>query len=673
MQNRFNYELLGLFENFARYLKTRPMDLGGFAGSGGGEGASAAGYIGWLPQTRVAYDTDEFATLDTTNSGTLLDNLNHIRYRIGQLELSSGILTVDEWDGSPSVSLVQQLTFSGALITDLGGGHALVTFSGGVAGSGLDTAAGDARYLKLDASNDPITGALQIAPTTLPLGVNEALSVIAPIRQALYLESLTNDAIYSVTHNSSFLVLDQKSDSGTPTSDAIFELYRFATVASGGFNQAAIYLEDAEVNNAVFTKGILKHVYNPVAVGPNILLAEINSYAAGTETAIYFDTLETITASGKLIQILNNSVDKFSVNGSGVVDIASGATYNIDGVPHTHSGGSGTPLTVESFGGGTIVNNVDKISIYGAIVADAGSGDVLVLMNDPDSVVPDSVRTKYIITPSISSNNLTIAIKYIDGGDCGPSERVTFRIGDTEYTLNTSASYTKNAGTNWHNSGSTMFAGKDVDYFVYAIAETGAAEGLKFGHCRIPGALSMSDMQSSSTNEKYIAGNYTNFNGTDKVVQIGRFRARLSGTASFNWSIPTVKVVNYPIFETDWLTYLPTYSATAPMTFGTVITDMAIYQLRGFCQEVKADFHGTTGGTATNVITFTLPLSTNGIVSGLGYGTAYVLDAVASAGYWRTGAVLPIGLAGLEVLKADETVFGLGASRYTRGSIILPI
>jgi hypothetical protein len=299
----------------------------------------------------------------------------------------------------------------------------------------------------------------------------------------------------------------------------------------------------------------------------------------------------------------------------------------------------------------------------------ATTDDGVIEWGDIQSLIANFLS--YQIVPSVSSNNLTVAIKARDGNDASATNPIKFVVGNSIYTVSGAVSYTKNAGTNWAGAGGTMFAAKDIDYFVYAIAETGASAGLKFGHSRIPSALTMADLSSTSTNEKYLAGNWVNFNATDSVRNIGRFRAQLSATASFNWSIPTAKVINYPKYETDWLTYLPTYSATAPMTFGTVTTAMAIYQVKHTEMEVKADFNGTTGGTATNTIEFTLPFSANVVSGALAYGTAYVLDVAASAGYWRVGT--PLSLDKIYVLKADETVFGLAAGKYTRGSIILPI
>lgn len=136
MTRKFDRTILDLIEGSARNFKALPLNLGAVAGSGGGIGSPPGGYIGWLPQTRVAYDEEELATLDTSISGSLLDNLNHIRYRLGQVEASSGVLVIDDWDGSPSINPTDRITFSGVIVTDLGGGHALITVTSSGGGIG---------------------------------------------------------------------------------------------------------------------------------------------------------------------------------------------------------------------------------------------------------------------------------------------------------------------------------------------------------------------------------------------------------------------------------------------------------------------------------------------------------------------------------------------------------
>lgn len=126
----FDYEktLLGYMDNLKNQLAVRPLNLGGIAGSGGGAGGGYGGYVGYLPQTRVAYDLSELASSSVpTVSGSLLDNLNHIRYRIQVLETSGvagsgvvgsgGAALAVESNGVTIDSAVTVVNFEGASVS----------------------------------------------------------------------------------------------------------------------------------------------------------------------------------------------------------------------------------------------------------------------------------------------------------------------------------------------------------------------------------------------------------------------------------------------------------------------------------------------------------------------------------------------------------------------------
>lgn len=250
--------------------------------------------------------------------------------------------------------------------------------------------------------------------------------------------------------------------------------------------------------------------------------------------------------------------------------------------------------------------------------------DLLYVVDDPAGTplsgafqAAQLMTNRYRIVPSVASNNLTIAITHLDGTtSASTSKPLYFKVGDTIYTLVAAASYTKNAGTNWHNSGSTELATKAIDYFVYAIAETGASAGLKFGHSRISHAMTMADFVNTTTNEKYIAGNWTNFNTTDVVTVIGRFRATLSATASFNWSVSTSVVVNSPIFETDTLQWAPQMSCNSSMTITSPTAVVSDYKVSRNKLEFSGRLTGTLVTPASTQVLFTLPfqlLRTSGV------------------------------------------------------------
>lgn len=124
----FENELFSLLSNVKQIVKTQPLCLGGYSGENGGGGGPPAGFIGQLPQNRITYDTTEAAISGTSTAPSLVDNLNHIRYRIKLLEDSgAGGLTIKD-SGETIASSVEILNFQNLTITNDGGNQ--VTVSG---------------------------------------------------------------------------------------------------------------------------------------------------------------------------------------------------------------------------------------------------------------------------------------------------------------------------------------------------------------------------------------------------------------------------------------------------------------------------------------------------------------------------------------------------------------
>jgi hypothetical protein len=171
------------------------------------------------------------------------------------------------------------------------------------------------------------------------------------------------------------------------------------------------------------------------------------------------------------------------------------------------------------------------------------------------------------IITSVSSNNLTVALKTLSGDDPSASNPVYCRIGDAVRSITSALSVTKSAGTNWFNCGAEMHATYEVDYFVYLgyNATDGVVIGFsRLAHCRLYG-----DFSASPTDERYCAiSTITNATSTDNYELVGRFNAVLSASPSYNWSIPATSIViNRPIFETRSLTFLPSlYGGTVAGT-----------------------------------------------------------------------------------------------------------
>jgi len=139
VNSRFDYTILQAIENAVRTVKAAPLILGATAS---GFGGPIGGFVGYLPQTRVSYDPIEDATLFTPVSGmSLLDNLNHIRYRISQVEASGvGAITFleltdtpDTYVGEAGKSVVVNPTEDGLIFSTISGGSgSIAVLSSGV-------------------------------------------------------------------------------------------------------------------------------------------------------------------------------------------------------------------------------------------------------------------------------------------------------------------------------------------------------------------------------------------------------------------------------------------------------------------------------------------------------------------------------------------------------------
>jgi len=168
------------------------------------------------------------------------------------------------------------------------------------------------------------------------------------------------------------------------------------------------------------------------------------------------------------------------------------------------------------------------------------------------------------IVPSVASNNLTVALKGLDGNDPSATNPVYVRIGDTIRSITAALSVTCNAGTNWFNNGATGHATYSRDYFVYL--GYNATDGVVIGFSTIPYVEKYSQFSATSTNDKYCAiSTITNAAATDAYENIGRFSATLSAGAGYTWSVPTFDTSNLiqrPIRYTQAMTFVFTISTS---------------------------------------------------------------------------------------------------------------
>lgn len=215
------------------------------------------------------------------------DNIYDVRQWIHSDNSAGSIFIQDEGIllGSPST-----LNFVGDnVLVTVSGTVARVFVTGSASGGGVNTGTLDARYLKLDTSNDPLTGQLQI---------------ITSVSGAIYGESRGDSDVAGFVQygNSTGGIIDSpvlylaRSPLGTETSnftDPIIRLYQ-SRGSSGTISGEMLLLES-----------------------DNVERVNINPSAQGTGTLSMFDGDFQLSSNGLLLLLKNNGSSRFYVNASG--------------------------------------------------------------------------------------------------------------------------------------------------------------------------------------------------------------------------------------------------------------------------------------------------------------------------------------------------------------------
>jgi hypothetical protein len=271
------------------------------------------------------------------------------------------------------------------------------------------------------------------------------------------------------------------------------------------------------------------------------------------------------------------------------------------------------------------------------------------------------------IVPSVADDDLTVALKGLDGNDPSATNPVYCRIGDTVHAITAALSVTKAAGTNWFNAGSAELATKEIDYFVYL--GYNATDGVVVGFSRIPYGNEYDDFSATTTNEKYCGiSTISNAAAGDDYVNVGRFAATLSAGAGYTWTIPTFtnkNLIQRPIFETRWLTYTPVITPSGSMTYETVTVVHARYKVGENTVILQVNTTGTIGGTPSSSINVSTPLSTlTSSFQGYGrvdnYGSKIVSIGSDNAAYFTC-------------YSYDGAVWGAGANAWIFVTVHYPL
>jgi len=315
----YDYQLFEYWTNLERKLAGKPLNLGGIIGSGPG-GGPPGGFIGQLPQSRVTYDTAEaelsgFVSNNPYNSSgvlvsaSLLDNLNHIRYRIKQLETGgTGTSHVDIYENDTLIaSDVTVIDFQGTAVnvTNIGGGEAEVLI--------------DNTFIDLD--DTPATYAGQGNKVVTVKGAEDGVEFITlsggvdTFKAKVSANDTTEDFLESK-------VVAGDGITVTVLNDGANEQLRVTAVVSG--------LPAFPDMEAGMTFGIWSEL-NSIETGRGKVLAR----ADGTITYIS-STLETASVSGNVVIDINKNGTSIFDPGNRIT-ILEGQTDDFDRIPDTTS------------------------------------------------------------------------------------------------------------------------------------------------------------------------------------------------------------------------------------------------------------------------------------------------------------------------------------------------
>jgi hypothetical protein len=383
-------------------------------------------------------------------------------------------------------------------------------------------------------------------------------------------------------------------------------------------------------------------------------------YGSGTNANVmyefYSDATETVTIGTAGVQA---RIDIICLK----VDASTGVA-SIVAVAGTPSGSPAVPATPAShYKLAEVAVGISVTTITNANITDRRRSVF---------VAPTGARNQGLINgkivPTVASNNLTVAIKTLTDTDPTATNPVGIWIGGTLRWITSALSVTANAGTNWFNSGSAELATKEIDYFVYLAWNAGASQ-IMLGFGRLPYARVYGDFTgwTTSTNEKFVQLVNTGSSAlTNDFVNIGRFAATLSAGAGHTWSVPTftnANLIQEPIYETRWLGFTPTYSASGSMTWTSVTTTRSFYKLQNDIVHIEIYALGTTGGSASSELRLTLPFSA-GSSNEQRPGCGQAIDSAGLSGsHFINNSIL-------NTTRYDGANYGLGG---TRGVISKPI
>ena len=231
-----------------------------------------------------------------------------------------------------------------------------------------------------------------------------------------------------------------------------------------------------------------------------------------------------------------------------------------------------------------------------------------------------------IITTSVASNNLTVAIKTAAGTDPSSDNPVTALIGGSYYQITAALSITLNAGTNYWGNGD----GIPKWYFVYLSYNSGVILGV----AQMPYFTASTHYNGVNISPIYLARS----TGTPAAVEnIGMFLATLGTGASYNWSVDSTAVYQGPCYSTPSMTWGATPSS---ITAGTGGESVGYYHIADKYQHFRYFVTLGSSGFSVSGSTIALPVARSGYPSGYVVQVGRATFATSGGLYYVGGVTL---------------------------------